>query len=77
MVQVHCRWMTFIRFIRYMSSAARSPCDGYSPGEAAVQRMKRQPSVEVTTMLIQCGDEPVEGQAPDDLEQRRHAEISA
>ena len=58
MVQVHCRWMTFIRFILYMRSAPRSPCDGYSPGAPAVQRMKRQPSVEVTTMLTQLVTNP-------------------
>ena len=36
-----------------MSRAPFSPRDGYSPGEAAVQRMKRQPSNEVTTMVSQ------------------------
>ena len=53
MVQVHCLWMPFILFILYMRSAPLSPRDGYSPGEAAVQRMKRQPSMEVTTMVTQ------------------------
>ena len=28
--------------------SALSPREGYRPGEAAVQRMKRQPSTEVT-----------------------------
>src|ERR1700687_1848944 len=52
-VQVHCLWMSFILFIRYMRRAPRSPREGYSPGEAAVQRMKRQPSKEVTTTMTQ------------------------
>ena len=50
-VQVHCPWMPFITFIRYMRRAPLSPREGYRPGEAAVQRMKRQPSTEVTTTL--------------------------
>src|SRR4029079_13515476 len=58
MGQVHCLWMTFIRFILYMRSAARSPCDGYSPGAPAVQRMKRQPRVAVTTTLTQLVTNP-------------------
>src|SRR5712691_6497364 len=51
MVQVHCPWMPFIAFILYMRRAPLSPREGYSPGEAAVQRMKRQPSREDTTTL--------------------------
>ena len=39
--------------------------------------MKRQLSSEVTTMVSPGGDERVEGQAPDDLEQRRRSEIVA
>ena len=52
-VQVHCLWMPFNLFIRYMRRAAFSPCEGYSPGEVAVQRMNRQPSKEVTTTATQ------------------------
>src|SRR4029077_18226552 len=54
MVQFHSLWILFIFKIRYMRSDALSPCAGYSPGEAAVQRMKRQPSKEVTTMVTQA-----------------------
>ena len=53
MVQVHCPWMTFIFFILYMRRAPLRPREGYSPGEAAVARMKRQPSKEVTTTVTQ------------------------
>src|SRR6266852_4276805 len=53
MVQVHCLWMPFILFIRYMRRAPLSPREGYSPGTAAVARMKRQPSKEVTTTVTQ------------------------
>src|ERR1044071_9757470 len=53
MVHVHCLWMLFILFILYMRRAPLSPREGYSPGEAAVQRMKRQPSKEVTTTVTQ------------------------
>src|SRR3984893_10704124 len=49
MVHVHCLWLPLILFILYMRRAPLSPREGYSPGEAAVQRMKRQPSKEVTT----------------------------
>src|SRR6478672_5178051 len=52
-VQVHRRWMPFNLFILYMRRAPLSPRDGYRPGEKAVQRMKRQPSREVTTMVTQ------------------------
>src|SRR6266852_2072205 len=50
-VQVHCLWMPFILLILNMRRAPLSPREGYSPGEAAVHRMKRQPSTEVTTMM--------------------------
>src|SRR5271169_2569243 len=53
MVQVHCLWMPFNLFILYMRRAPLSPCEGYSPGEAAVQRMKRQSNKEVTTTITQ------------------------
>src|SRR6516165_3899369 len=53
MVQVHCLWMPFIFFILYMRRAPLNPREGYSPGEAAVQRMKRQSSKEVTTTATQ------------------------
>src|ERR1700704_4234313 len=53
MVQVHCLWMRFIICILYMRRAPPSPREGYSPGEAAVQRMNRQPSKEVTTTVTQ------------------------
>jgi hypothetical protein len=53
-------------FILYIRRAPLNPREGYRPGEAAVQRMKRQPSKEVTTMVAQVAD---------DLEQRRHPEI--
>src|SRR5262245_371093 len=53
MLQVHSLWMLFISVIRYIRRAALSPRDGNSPGEAAVQRMKRQPSREVTTIVPQ------------------------
>jgi hypothetical protein len=36
-----------------MRRAPLSPREGYRPGETAVQRMKRQPSREVTTMVAQ------------------------
>src|SRR6516165_7189052 len=53
MVQVQRSWMVFIIFKRCMRRAPRSPRDGYSPGEAAVLRMKRQPSTEVTKIITQ------------------------
>jgi len=53
MVQVHSLWMLLNLFILYMRRAPLSPREGYRPGEAAVQRMKRQPSKEVTTMAPQ------------------------
>src|SRR6266849_571697 len=53
MVQVHCPWMPFILPNLNRRRAALSPREGYSPGEAAVQRMKRQFSKEVTTPLSQ------------------------
>jgi hypothetical protein len=46
--------MPFILVILYIRRAPLIPRDGYSPGEAAVQRMKRQPSKEVTTMVTQA-----------------------
>src|SRR6476646_3851357 len=52
-VQVHSLWMLLNLFILYMRRAPLSPCEGYRPGEAAVQRMKTQPSKEVTIMLAQ------------------------
>src|SRR4051794_13076854 len=48
-VQVHHRWMAFNLFIRYRRRAPFSPREGYSPGEAAAQRMNRQLRIEVTT----------------------------
>ena len=53
MVQVHCLWMPFNLFILYMRRAPLSSREGYNPGEAAVQRMKRQPSKEATTTATQ------------------------
>src|SRR6266516_2161888 len=53
MLQVHRLWMPFNLFILYMRSAPLSPRAGYRPGETAVQRMKRQPSREVTTRVNQ------------------------
>src|SRR6266568_7047680 len=53
MVQVHCLWMPFNILILYMRRAPLSPREGYSPGEAAVQRMKRHVSNEVATMVNQ------------------------
>src|SRR6478752_5662203 len=53
MVQVHSLWMLLNLFTLYMRRAPLSPREGYRPGEAAVQRMKRQPSKDVTTMLAQ------------------------
>src|SRR5271165_7256765 len=53
MVQVHSLWMPLNLFILYMRRAPLSPREGYRPGETAVQRMKRQPSKEVTTMVTQ------------------------
>jgi hypothetical protein len=53
MVQVHSLWMLLNLFILYMRRAPLSPREGYRPGEAAVQRMKRQPTNEVTTMVPQ------------------------
>jgi hypothetical protein len=53
MLQVHSLWMPFNRFILYMRRAPLSPREGYRPGETAVQRMKRQPSREVTTTVTQ------------------------
>src|SRR4030095_2194356 len=50
-VQVHCLWMRFISFIRERRREPLSPRDGYKPGEAAVKRMKRQPSKDVTTSV--------------------------
>src|SRR5271166_4931530 len=50
-VQVHCLWMRFMICILYMRRAPRRPREGYSPGEARVQRMNRQPSKEVTTTV--------------------------
>src|SRR5262245_3654148 len=54
MVQVHSRWMRFIKLIRYSRSAPFSPRDGYSPGPTAVQRTKRQTSRDVTTKVAQA-----------------------
>src|SRR5262245_30260454 len=51
MVQVHSLWMLFISVILYIRRAALRPRDGNSPGDVAVQRMKRQPSKEVTTIV--------------------------
>src|ERR1700730_10522105 len=53
MVQFACLWMPLNLFILYMRRAPLSPREGYNPGEAAVQRMKRQPSKEVTTRATQ------------------------
>jgi hypothetical protein len=53
MVQVHSLWMLLNLFILYIRRALLNPREGYRPGEAAVQRMKRQPSKEVTTMVAQ------------------------
>src|SRR4029077_17546940 len=53
MLQVHSFWMPFNLFILYMRRAPLSPREGYRPGEAAVQRMKRQPGKGVTAMLAQ------------------------
>src|SRR5262245_7161515 len=53
MVQVHSLWMLFISVILYIRRAALRPRDGNSPGDVAVQRMKRQPSKEVTTIVPQ------------------------
>ena len=53
MVQVHCPWMPFIKFTLNLRRAPLSPRDGYRPGDAAVQRMKRQPSKDVTTTVTQ------------------------
>ena len=77
MVQVHSLWMPLNVFILYMRRAPLSPREGYRPGEAAVQRMKRQPSNEVTTIGDPADDKRVKGQAPNDLVQRRHPEIFA
>src|SRR5271166_4189749 len=52
-VHVHCLWMRFMICILYMRIAAPSPREGYSPGEAAVARINRQPSKEVTTTVTQ------------------------
>src|SRR5271163_2026560 len=51
MVQVHCFWMAFIFLNLYMRRAPLSPREGHSPGEVAVHRIKRQPNMEVTTMM--------------------------
>src|SRR6185503_1415548 len=53
MVHVHCLWMEFILFARYMSRAPLSPREGYSPGDEAVKRIKRQANKEVTTRVTQ------------------------
>ena len=53
MVQVHSLWTEFILFTRYMSRAPLNPREGYSPGDEAVKRMKRQASKEVTTRVTQ------------------------
>src|SRR5262245_5060863 len=53
MVQVHSLWILFISLILNMRRAPLRPREGYSPGEAAVQRMKRQPSKEVMTIVLQ------------------------
>src|SRR4029077_7110445 len=53
MLQVHSLWMLLNLFILYMRRAPLNPREGYRPGEAAVQRMKSQPSKEVTTMVAQ------------------------
>src|SRR5271169_3901638 len=53
MVQVHRFWTAFIVFILYMRRAPLSPREGHSPDEAAVQRMKRQSSKDVTTKVTQ------------------------
>jgi hypothetical protein len=45
--------MPFNLFILYMRRAPLRPREGYNPGEVAVQRMKRQPSKEVTTSAHQ------------------------
>jgi hypothetical protein len=52
-VHVHHCWTAFNLFIRYRRRAPFSPREGYSPGEAAVQRMNRQLSIEVTTTATQ------------------------
>src|SRR5271165_3895314 len=53
MVQVHSRWMLLSLRIRYSMSSPLRPRVLCSPGDAAVQRMKRQPSNEVTRMVSQ------------------------
>src|SRR6478735_4760336 len=53
MLQVHSLWMPLNLFILYIRRAPLSPREGYRPGETAVQRMKRQPSREVTTTVTQ------------------------
>src|SRR3974377_1158198 len=53
MVHVHSLWMPVIFFSLYMRRAPLNPREGYSPGEAAVQRMKRQSSKEVTMTVTQ------------------------
>jgi hypothetical protein len=45
--------MAFNLFIRYRRRAPFRPHEGYSPGEAAVQRMNRQLNTEVTTTATQ------------------------
>src|SRR4249919_1938878 len=53
MLQVHSLWMPFNLFTLYMRRAPLRPREGYRPGETAVQRMKRQPSREVTMTVTQ------------------------
>src|SRR5271169_3525070 len=53
MLQVQSLWMLLNLFILYMRRAPWTPREGYRPGEAAVQRIKRQPSKEITTTVIQ------------------------
>ena len=53
MLQVHCFWTWFIFFTLYMIRAFFSPREGYSPGEAAVQRRKRLPNTEIRMTVTQ------------------------
>src|SRR3981081_3177391 len=52
-VHVHQRWTAFNLFIRYRRRAPFRTREGESAGDAAVQRMNRQLSTEVTTTATQ------------------------
>ena len=54
MVQVHSRWMRLMLAHSVHEERALSPRDCAAPATPAVQRMKRQPSNEVTTMVSQA-----------------------